>query len=137
MSVSATARITAVADGRGGTALPVLESDGPLAVRRTRSPDPAYARATVVGAMSAPLGGDRLAIEVRAEDWDRFAWPSGFGGLFHRQGLAIAAVLVVSLVLLFMAVQTPTPETGAGFYAYLAHNTMVGIFALAFGLPPC
>ncbi|WP_031094081.1 urease accessory protein UreD [Streptomyces sp. NRRL S-15] len=71
MSVSATARITAVADGRGGTALPVLESDGPLAVRRTRSPDPAYARATVVGAMSAPLGGDRLAIEVRAEDCAR------------------------------------------------------------------
>ncbi|MBM7442340.1 urease accessory protein UreD [Streptomyces sp. HB132] len=71
MSVSATARITAVADGRGGTALPVLESDGPLAVRRTRSPEPAYARVTVVGAMSAPLGGDRLAIEVRAEDGAR------------------------------------------------------------------
>lgn len=71
MSVTATARITAVADGRGGTALPVLESEGPLAVRRTRSPDPAYARATVVGAMSAPLGGDRLAIEVGAEDGAR------------------------------------------------------------------
>ncbi|MFE3519560.1 urease accessory protein UreD [Streptomyces sp. NPDC059166] len=67
MSVEATARITAVADGRGSTALPVLESEGPLALRRTRSADPARARVTVVGAMSAPLGGDRLAVEVRAE----------------------------------------------------------------------
>ncbi|MGW4233024.1 urease accessory protein UreD [Streptomyces sp. NPDC004980] len=68
MSVKATARMTAVPDGRGGTALPVLESEGPLALRRTRSPEPGYARVTVVGAMSAPLGGDRLAIEARAED---------------------------------------------------------------------
>ncbi|MDX3185678.1 urease accessory protein UreD [Streptomyces sp. ME02-7008A-1] len=71
MSVTATARITAVADGRGSTALPLLESDGPLALRRTRSPETGYARVTVVGAMSAPLGGDRLAVEVRAEDGAR------------------------------------------------------------------
>ncbi|MEU0303451.1 urease accessory protein UreD [Streptomyces sp. NPDC006175] len=71
MSVTATARLTARADGRGSTVLPVLESEGPLALRRTRSPDPAYARVTVVGAMSAPLGGDRLAIEARTEDGAR------------------------------------------------------------------
>ncbi|MEU1469008.1 urease accessory protein UreD [Streptomyces sp. NPDC005761] len=66
MSVHATARITAVRDGRGRTTLPVLESDGPLALRRTRAVRPGAARVTVVGAMSAPLGGDRLAIEARA-----------------------------------------------------------------------
>ncbi|WP_406448052.1 urease accessory protein UreD [Streptomyces sp. NBC_00876] len=66
MSVRATARITAVRDSRGTTSLPVLESDGPLALRRTRSVLPGSARVTVVGAMSAPLGGDRLALEVRA-----------------------------------------------------------------------
>ncbi|MFH9616634.1 urease accessory protein UreD [Streptomyces pratensis] len=71
MSVTATARITAAADARGSTVLPVLQGDGPLAPRRTRSPDTSYARVTVVGAMSAPLGGDRLAIEVRAEDGAR------------------------------------------------------------------
>ncbi|MFC8595282.1 urease accessory protein UreD [Streptomyces atroolivaceus] len=71
MSVTATARIRAVADGRGATSLPVLESGGPLALRRTRSPDAAFARVTVVGAMSAPLGGDRLAVEARAEDGAR------------------------------------------------------------------
>lgn len=61
--VRALARITAAPDGRGGTALPVLTGDGPLALRRTRSTGP-EAHVTVVGAMSAPLGGDRLAIEV-------------------------------------------------------------------------
>jgi urease accessory protein len=67
MSVHAAARITAVADGRGATALPVLESDGPLALRRTRATTAPYARVTVVGAMSAPLGGDRLSIAARVE----------------------------------------------------------------------
>ncbi|WP_392668581.1 urease accessory protein UreD [Streptomyces sp. LN785] len=71
MSIRATARITAVPDGRGTTALPVLESDGPLALRRTRAATAPYARVTVVGAMSAPLGGDRLAIEARVEDGAR------------------------------------------------------------------
>ncbi|MGY0056600.1 urease accessory protein UreD [Streptomyces sp. LZ34] len=63
--VRAVARIVAEADGRGGTALPVLAGGGPLALRRTRAVE-AEARVTVVGAMSAPLGGDRLALDVVA-----------------------------------------------------------------------
>ncbi|MFJ9577159.1 urease accessory protein UreD [Streptomyces sp. NPDC101191] len=66
MSLAATARITAAADG----SLPVLESDGPLALRRTRAAGP-YARVTVVGAMSAPLGGDRLALRADVRDGAR------------------------------------------------------------------
>lgn len=66
--VEATARITAAAPGSPGdpTRLPLLSSAGPLALRRTRSEGP-EARVTLVGAMSAPLGGDRLALRVRAE----------------------------------------------------------------------
>ncbi|MGW0642554.1 urease accessory protein UreD [Streptomyces badius] len=71
MSVHARARLRAEPDGRGGTSLPVLESDGPLALRRTRSPRSRYSRVTVVGAMSAPLNGDRLAIEAEAADGAR------------------------------------------------------------------
>nr|WSW70578.1 urease accessory protein UreD [Streptomyces sp. NBC_00995] len=71
MSVRATARITAVRDARGATVLPVLESDGPLALRRTRAALPGAARVTVVGAMSAPLGGDRLAVQARAGQGSR------------------------------------------------------------------
>ncbi|MFF8405389.1 urease accessory protein UreD [Streptomyces sp. NPDC014846] len=64
--VRAAARIVARADGRGGTALPVLDGEGPLALRRTRASG-AEAKVLVVGAMSGPLGGDRLSLAVRAE----------------------------------------------------------------------
>ncbi|WP_426368688.1 urease accessory protein UreD [Streptomyces sp. E-08] len=66
MSLRATARIAADADG----GLPLLVSDGPLALRRTRAAGP-HTRVTVVGAMSAPLGGDRLAIETEVRDGAR------------------------------------------------------------------
>ncbi|MEU7066968.1 urease accessory protein UreD [Streptomyces sp. NPDC053429] len=63
--VRATARIAAVADGRGGTALPLLAGEGPLALRRTRG-EGAEAGVMLVGAMSAPLGGDHLNVEADA-----------------------------------------------------------------------
>lgn len=68
--VTATARIAARGDGRGGTALPVLESEGPLALRRTRGSGD-EARVMVVGAMSGPLGGDRLAVEAEVGEGAR------------------------------------------------------------------
>ena len=77
----------------------------------------------------------RILAETRTEDWTRLAWPSGFAPLFQRQGIAIAAFLVLSLALLLAAVQGLRPETGEGFYAYLSHNAMVAIFAPAFILP--
>lgn len=70
--VRARARIVARPDGRGGTALPVLEGEGPLALRRTRSSG-AEARVMVVGAMSGPLGGDRFGIDTRVEDGARLS----------------------------------------------------------------
>ncbi|WP_048819734.1 urease accessory protein UreD [Streptomyces ipomoeae] len=68
--VKATARIAARADGRGGTALPVLESEGPLALRRTRGSGD-EARVMLVGAMSGPLGGDRFAVEAEVGEGAR------------------------------------------------------------------
>jgi urease accessory protein len=62
--VRATARIVARDDGRGGTALPVLEGDGPLALRRTRGSG-GEARVMLVGAMSGPLGGDAFAVQAQ------------------------------------------------------------------------
>ncbi|PAZ11587.1 urease accessory protein [Streptomyces sp. SA15] len=64
--VRATARILARDDGRGGTSLPVLEGDGPLALRRTRGSG-TEARVMLVGAMSGPLGGDHFTIEAGVE----------------------------------------------------------------------
>ncbi|MET9889643.1 urease accessory protein UreD [Streptomyces sp. NPDC006465] len=62
--VRATARIEARDDGRGGTSLPVLDGEGPLALRRVRSSGP-EATVMLVGAMSGPLGGDHLTVEAR------------------------------------------------------------------------
>jgi urease accessory protein len=62
--VRAATRIVARPDGRGGTALPVLEGEGPLAPRRTRA-DGDQARVLLVGAMGGPLGGDRFEVEAR------------------------------------------------------------------------
>ncbi|MEU1629289.1 urease accessory protein UreD [Streptomyces sp. NPDC020096] len=71
--VRAAARIVAAPDGRGGTALPVLDGAGPLALRRTRAVEPGAAQITVVGAMSAPLGGDRLSLDTRVRAGARLA----------------------------------------------------------------
>ncbi|MFD7436776.1 urease accessory protein UreD [Streptomyces sp. NPDC059861] len=68
--VRATARIVARADGRGGTALPVLAGEGPLAPRRTRG-SAGEARVTLVGAMSGPLGGDHFTVEAGVEEGAR------------------------------------------------------------------
>ncbi|WP_177239756.1 urease accessory protein UreD [Streptomyces monashensis] len=68
--VRAHARIAARADGRGGTLLPVLDGAGPLALRRVRSTG-AEARVMVVGAMSGPLGGDRLALSASVAEGAR------------------------------------------------------------------
>lgn len=68
--VRATARIVARDDGRGGTSLPVLEGEGPLALRRTRGSG-AEARVVVVGAMSGPLGGDHFRVEAGVEEGAR------------------------------------------------------------------
>ncbi|KOT87348.1 urease accessory protein [Streptomyces sp. NRRL F-5755] len=63
--VHATARISAASRG-GTTVLPVLDGDGPFELRRLRSRGP-EARVCVIGAMCAPLGGDRLRIEATAQ----------------------------------------------------------------------
>ncbi|WP_415949520.1 urease accessory protein UreD [Streptomyces sp. KLOTTS4A1] len=64
--IEAAARIKARRDTDGSIALPVLEGEGPLAVRRIRG-EPGEARVALIGAMSAPLGGDRLSVRAAVE----------------------------------------------------------------------
>lgn len=63
--VVATARIRAAHNGHN-TTLPLLSSDGPFHLQRLR-PRGGMARIDVIGAMSGPLGGDRLAFHVDAD----------------------------------------------------------------------
>jgi urease accessory protein len=58
MTLTANARVVAVADGHGGTCLPVLSSAIPLVLRRT--PDALY----LVGGAAWPLGGDDLSLSL-------------------------------------------------------------------------
>lgn len=62
--VTATAQIRAAHNGRT-TTVPLLHSDGPFHLRRLRARGE-QARVCVLGAMSAPLGGDRLALDITA-----------------------------------------------------------------------
>jgi urease accessory protein len=64
--VSATARIRAAHNGRV-TTLPLLHSDGPFHLRNMHTAGNA-ATVGIIGAMSAPLGGDRLTLDITAED---------------------------------------------------------------------
>ena len=73
--------------------------------------------------------------EVRNDSWLRYVWPAPLGALFQRSGVAITAALVVCLGAFFWLLAALRPEEGAGFYAYLAHNAMVALFAPAFLLP--
>lgn len=61
-SVVATARVRAEHNGRT-TTVPLLSGDGPFHLQRLR-PRGGLARVDVIGAMSGPLGGDRLALHA-------------------------------------------------------------------------
>lgn len=73
--------------------------------------------------------------EVRVQSWERLARPQAFARLFQTHGVAVAGLLVVVLAWFFWALTALKPEIGVGFYAYLAHNTLVAIFVPAFLLP--
>lgn len=60
--VVATAEVRATHNGHT-TALPLLSSDGPFHLHKLR-PRGGLARVDVIGAMSGPLGGDRLALHT-------------------------------------------------------------------------
>ncbi|WGV17354.1 tricarballylate utilization 4Fe-4S protein TcuB [Fuscovulum ytuae] len=73
--------------------------------------------------------------EVRVESWERLARPQAMARMFQTHGVAMAGLLVVVLAWFFWAMSVWRPEGGSGFYAYLAHGTMVAIFTPAFLVP--
>ncbi|MES2541825.1 MAG: tricarballylate utilization 4Fe-4S protein TcuB [Pseudomonadota bacterium] len=73
--------------------------------------------------------------EVRVESWERLIRPQKLARLFQTHGVAMAALLVLALAGFFWAMVSLKPVSGEGFYAYLAHNTLVAIFLPAFLAP--
>lgn len=76
-----------------------------------------------------------ILAEVRQQSWQDYAWPASFAGLFHRSGVAITALLVLSFAVIFWLAVALRPEEGRGFYALMSHSLMVTIFLPAFVLP--
>ena len=73
--------------------------------------------------------------EVRIDSWQRHIRPARLSRLFQTHGTAIAGLTVLALSAVFWALAALRPEDGAGFYAELAHDAMVAIFAPAFVAP--
>ena len=73
--------------------------------------------------------------EVRVESWERLARPQAIARLFQTHGVPMAGLLAAALAFFFWALTAWKPQDGAGFYAHLAHNTMVAIFVPAFLAP--
>lgn len=73
--------------------------------------------------------------EVRQESWKIHSWPTPFATAFERSGVLIAGLLITSLFASFVLAAWLRPESGEGFYAYIAHGMMVTIFAPAFLVP--
>jgi citrate/tricarballylate utilization protein len=78
--------------------------------------------------------------QVRLQTYVDYAFPSSFGSLYKRNGLALtmalSAALIVFLILALWSVGSLWPEPTAGnFYAIFPHNLLVllfgGVFAFA------
>lgn len=76
-----------------------------------------------------------ILAEARHESWKTLAWPRGFAAAFERSGLLISAALIVTFCALFGLSTLMQPDGGQGFYAFMSHGLMVGIFVPAFVLP--
>lgn len=73
--------------------------------------------------------------DVRQESWETHVPPRALARLFHESGGQIAVALVIGIAAFFWAISALRHAGGEGFYAVLAHNAMVAIFAPAFLLP--
>ncbi|MAQ38166.1 4Fe-4S ferredoxin [Thioclava sp. DLFJ5-1] len=72
---------------------------------------------------------------VRQDSWEEFAFPRVAGQAFQKSGLRIALATVLGFALLIWAMLSLASAGGEGFYAVMAHNTMVAIFLPAFLFP--
>lgn len=78
---------------------------------------------------------------VRVETYAEHAWPKPLGRLFQRNGavvamvtaLALAAVMIASILLIENDVLTGVHRGEGAFYAVIPHNTMVWLGGLSFG----
>ncbi|MDS1136199.1 tricarballylate utilization 4Fe-4S protein TcuB [Nitratireductor indicus] len=76
-----------------------------------------------------------ILAEVRQESWESYIRPRALSKAFHEHGFAMALAAAIFIGILFWVASTAGADPSAGFYAHLAHNLMVAIFAPAFLAP--
>jgi citrate/tricarballylate utilization protein len=74
----------------------------------------------------------RAMARVRQQSYTRYAWPGVLGGLYQRNGVALAIVLTALLAWLIHAQMNPSGAAGGLFYDLLPHNHLVALFAPVF-----
>ena len=74
--------------------------------------------------------------KIRKESYANYAWPSGMGRLYQRQGWVLAVALVISItVLMFVAnalIGSGFSQGQISFYAVIPHQVMVYLFGSIF-----
>ena len=75
--------------------------------------------------------------EVRADSYRSYAWPGALAPLFDRNGLAVAAILAISVAAFILGFALAhDPEAlfrGGDFYRLMPHGVMAGLFLAAGG----
>ena len=79
----------------------------------------------------------RAMARLRVQTYATFAWPSGLGRLYQRQGLALSLALALGLTLICAVIVglNAKPSTSAksmGFYDLIPHSWMVALFLPVF-----
>ena len=80
----------------------------------------------------------RAMAEVRVRTYADFAWPTAFGALYRRNGLALALATALGLAL-FLVLALALRGTlfhqplAGNFYAVFPHNLLVALFGAVFG----
>jgi citrate/tricarballylate utilization protein len=82
----------------------------------------------------------KVLAEARLESYEKYAWPSGLGGLFRRNGLVVALIAAIGVTLAVLLAARLTGEgqlfsaqTGPGaFYRIMPWSLMAGLAAASF-----
>ena len=86
------------------------------------------------------LNVPKALAEVRAESYEKYAWPAPFSKLFHKNGLIVsmvAAFAIALVLLLTFTLQNPevlfAEHKGPGaFYKVIGHGVMVAVAGIIF-----
>jgi citrate/tricarballylate utilization protein len=78
--------------------------------------------------------------KLRRESWESYAWPPALGGMFRRNGTAVAVIVALSVAVFlasFALLRDPAVmfgvHTGPGaFYRLMPHNFMAALFGGVF-----